>query len=91
MIATGESDTRKVMELADKNDAELKKSIASVVELLGSSIATLKADTDQKIREIQTAVQQLHDKATAPAAQQRRHNNHQTYRRDLTSARNLRH
>ena len=70
MIATGESDTRKVMELADKNDVELKKSVASVVELLGSSIATLKADTDQNIRDIQTAVQQLHDKTPPTTTQQ---------------------
>ena len=31
LVATGESDTRKVMELADRNDVSLKASIASVV------------------------------------------------------------
>ena len=73
--ATGELDTRKVMELVQQNDDTLKASIAGVVELLGSSITPTQADL-----ETQAAVQTLHDHlaaAVSPAQQEPRKNRHQ--------------
>ena len=46
LIATGESDNRRLMELVEQNDTTLKASIAGVVELFGSSIATTRTDIE---------------------------------------------
>ena len=66
-LATGESDTRTVMDLVQKNDDALKGSIAGLMQLLGSSIATTKSELEQKVQELQTAVQKLHETVSATA------------------------
>ena len=50
--ATGESGTRQVMHLVQDNDDALKASIASVVDLIGSTINTTQATLDKNIQEI---------------------------------------
>ena len=90
LVATVESDTRRVMELADRNDVSLKASIASVVELLGSSIGTVRSDIELKIRDTQTAVQKLHETVSQRPPQLPRQNSQQ-HRLDCPSTTSLRH
>lgn len=59
---TAENDTREVMRLVQKNDDELKQSLASVVSLIGSesqgfkdSVTELAGNVDVRIRELQLA------------------------------------
>ena len=66
--ATGESDTRTAMKMVQDNDDALKASIASVVQMIGQSISTTELRFDAKMKEIQTAVETLHQRVTATAA-----------------------
>ena len=65
--ATGESDTRTVMRIVQENDDALKASITSVVQLVGQAISTTESEFDTKVKEIQTAVETMHQRVTATA------------------------
>ena len=69
--ATAERDTRKVMELIDKNDVELKAKVSTAFDANSLSVQTLSTTMESRILQIESAIGGLRDAqaATAQAAQ----------------------